>query len=178
MTTYKYLPPERIRVLSDGLIRFIPPSDLNDPFECVPIISLEETRRVLDAYIEETEAGILDDIINEGLPRKADWEAFQQRKKELLAKLEENPSEIRDHFFQEAERRINTTIGILSLSKRWDSSLMWAHYCASHTGFCVGSIGHIPSSEEMTLRRPFEMSYMQRIASRYHSNKEFQSTST
>jgi hypothetical protein len=138
MTTYKYLPPERIGFLVDGLIRFTPPSDLNDPFECVPIISLQETREVLDDYIETTEAGILDDIINQGLPRKADWEAFQSRKKELLDKLEENPGEIRDYFFREAEGRINSTIGILSLSKRWDSSLMWAHYCVSHTGFCVG----------------------------------------
>lgn len=138
MTTYKYLPPERIGFLSDGLIRFTPPSDLNDPFECVPIISVQETREVLEAYIKATEAGILDDIINQGLPRKADWEAFQSRKKELLCKLEENPNEIRDYFFREAERRINKTIGILSLSKRWNSSLMWAHYCVSHTGFCVG----------------------------------------
>lgn len=138
MTTYKYLPPERIGFLSDGLIRFTPPSDLNDPFECLPIISVQETRQVLEAYIKATEAGILDDIINQGLPRKADWDAFQSRKKELLDKLEENPGEIRDYFFREAERRINSTIGILSLSKRWDSSLMWAHYCVAHTGFCVG----------------------------------------
>ena len=33
---------------------------------------------------------------------------------------------------------IDAKLGVLSLSRRWDSSLMWSHYTSSHTGFCVG----------------------------------------
>ncbi len=29
------------------------------------------------------------------------------------------------------------TKGILTLSERWDSPLMWSHYASSHTGFCI-----------------------------------------
>ena len=28
--------------------------------------------------------------------------------------------------------------GIFSCSKKWNSILMWSHYAANHTGFCVG----------------------------------------
>lgn len=31
--------------------------------------------------------------------------------------------------------------GVLSLSKRWDSILMWSHYSNNHKGFCVGING-------------------------------------
>lgn len=138
MNTYKYLPPERIGFLADGLLRFTQPAALNDPFECIPILSVDESRQVLDAFIHETEAGILDDIINEGLPRKRDWEAFQERKIELQEELKTNPGKLRDFFFRQAEEKINASIGIFCLAKRWDSGLMWSHYSSSHTGFCIG----------------------------------------
>jgi hypothetical protein len=138
MNTYKYLPPERIGFLANGLLRFTQPAALNDPFECIPILSVEESRQVLNAFIEQTEAGILDDILNEGLPRLGDWEAFQQRKVQLLEELNTNPEKLREFFFQRAEQKINASIGIFCLAKRWDSGLMWSHYASSHTGFCLG----------------------------------------
>lgn len=33
---YKYLPIERLSYLEDELLRITQPSDLNDPFECLP----------------------------------------------------------------------------------------------------------------------------------------------
>ena len=138
MNTYKFLPPDRISYLRDGLLRITQPSDLNDPFECIPIISLKESRHILDQYIRDTEAGILDDILNGGLPRKEDWEAFQRRKVELQEEMKSNPTKMQDYFFQRAERQINAAIGILCLAKKWDSTLMWSHYSLSHRGFCVG----------------------------------------
>ena len=124
MNTYKYLPPERISFLTDGLLRFSQPDALNDAFECIPVLSIEDARQVLEAAIEETEAAILDDIFNEGLPRRADWEAFQQRKIELQGELNSNPSRLHDLFFRQAKQKINASIGVLCLSKRWDSGLM------------------------------------------------------
>ena len=43
-----------------------------------------------------------------------------------------------DELFSSAQQMNNDKIGILSLSKRWNNALMWAHYAISHTGFCVG----------------------------------------
>lgn len=123
MYTYKFLPPDRVTYLSDGLLRVTQPADLNDPFECIPIISLEEGRRILNQYIRDSEAEILDDIFNSGLPRREEWEAFQRRKAELREELKANPGKIRDYFFQRAEQQINSTLGILCLTKRWDSTL-------------------------------------------------------
>ena len=134
MNTYKYLQPERISFLTDGLLRCTQPDALNDPLECLPVLSIEDTRQVLETVFSEQEAAILDDILNEGLPRRADWEFLQQRK----AELKSNPGKFRDLFFQQARQKLNASIGVLCLSKRWDSGLMWAHYAASHTGFCVG----------------------------------------
>ena len=36
MELFKYLPPERKTFFTDFLLRFTQPSDLNDPFECLP----------------------------------------------------------------------------------------------------------------------------------------------
>jgi hypothetical protein len=33
---------------------------------------------------------------------------------------------------------LSETFGILSLSRRWNSTLMWSHYASEHSGFCVG----------------------------------------
>jgi hypothetical protein len=39
---------------------------------------------------------------------------------------------------ERGQANIDAKLGVLSLSRRWNSSLMWAHYTSSHTGFCVG----------------------------------------
>ena len=36
MILYKYFPPERVDVLMSKLVRFTPPSNFNDPFDCAP----------------------------------------------------------------------------------------------------------------------------------------------
>lgn len=39
---------------------------------------------------------------------------------------------------QELMRLINKQLGILSLTRRWDNLLMWAHYGEAHQGLVVG----------------------------------------
>ncbi|HEU0123960.1 MAG TPA: hypothetical protein VFQ91_25740 [Bryobacteraceae bacterium] len=117
MNTYNYLPPERVSFLADGLLRFSQPDALNDPFECIPVLSIEETRQVFEAYIAETEASILYDFINEGGRRRAKWEDFQERKLEPQKEPNSNPGKLRDFFFQQGKQRINASLGVLGLSK-------------------------------------------------------------
>jgi hypothetical protein len=71
-------------------------------------------------------------------PGKGTGMHFSNVRFELQEELNTNPGKLRDFFFQRAEQKINASIGILCLAKRWDSGLMWAHYASSHTGFCVG----------------------------------------
>lgn len=133
MYTYKYLPKERISFLQDGLLRFTPPADLNDPFECSPIISVEQTHEVARKYIAYKE----EQLRASGTTMKQ-RDAFRKVKRRILADLTNNPALLRDFFFARADAKQNSQIGILSLSKRWDSAVMWAHYSVSHSGFCVG----------------------------------------
>jgi len=40
--------------------------------------------------------------------------------------------------YKAALNHLNTRIGILSFSKKWSISAMWAHYAERHRGLCVG----------------------------------------
>jgi len=41
-------------------------------------------------------------------------------------------------FIKGLMNELRNTLGILSLSERNDSILMWSHYANSHKGFCIG----------------------------------------
>ncbi|ELG4788131.1 hypothetical protein BBM86_05200 [Vibrio parahaemolyticus] len=114
-TFYKYLPPERDTYFSDSLLRFTPPSDLNDPYEGLPGISEELLDKVLSIA---------------KLP-------FLQPPEGLKA-LERDPSLFIEPFLRKGMAKIDSALGILSLSEFWNNPLMWSHYAASHQGFCVG----------------------------------------
>ncbi len=122
MIVYKYLPPTRTDVLSDGRIRFTQATALNDPFESNPI------REPLFKSLVERQKQILD----------SSGEQFSGM--DLL--------EIRVHIGKHARRAVRDIIedtrntkGILSLSLNRSELLMWSHYCDSHRGFVVGFYG-------------------------------------
>lgn len=58
-------------------------------------------------------------------------DGFAKRLKENLAEESEG---YRQTFYESQDK----FYGILSLTYRWDSILMWAHYANYHQGFCVG----------------------------------------
>lgn len=112
---YKYLPPERKTYLSDGLLRFTPPSALNDPYEVLPGIS--------DEALEASFALV-----------KSKYSEMPEH----LRNLENDPSPFIEHFLKQGMGKINNSLGILSLSESWNNPLMWSHYTDSHQGLCIG----------------------------------------
>jgi hypothetical protein len=112
---YKYLPPERKTYLSDGLLRFTPPSALNDPYEALPGIS-DEALETSFALVKSNYSEVPEDLQN----------------------LENDPSPFIEHFLKQGMDKINNTLGILSLSESWNNPLMWSHYTDSHQGLCIG----------------------------------------
>lgn len=64
-------------------------------------------------------------------------EERQQFAERRIEELENNPEELRKiagwHIQQNKDK-----FGICSLSAKEDDILMWSHYAADHTGFCVG----------------------------------------
>ncbi len=136
---YKYFPPERLSYFEDELIRITQPADLNDPFECVPILpTVEEVIEILN----EMQSRLLENISHSKLPKAQKKEnnnnIERKYKTEITNLRKDKKGNLRERYRAETNKKINGRVGILSLSRRWDSSLMWSHYSKSHKGFCIG----------------------------------------
>lgn len=135
-SVYKYLSPERRSYLSDQLLRFSQPDALNDPFELLPTITKEQAARILETYIRAAKP--MPVFSGSRSERRAAERANASANRKVVKQLKQNSDILREKFFDDAKKTLNSKIGILSLSRRWDSALMWSHYTNSHTGFCVG----------------------------------------
>ena len=144
MRLYKYLHPDRITVLRDGLIRFSSPKVLNDPFELKPHVSEIATKQYLDAEIDCSLPNILDEeYLN--LPLEFRKQVSVQQFRSLVmthfptlkSKVEElatTASAMSQHLMAQ---KFEEMIGVLCLTETPDNLLMWAHYADSHQGFVV-----------------------------------------
>ena len=114
MILYKYVVPDRIDVLKNGLIRFTQANALNDPYDVNPNFS----EFILGSieYAKETFKG--------ELPTEAEIQEYAQRE---------------TMNFRE---RLYLDYLILSLAKRNNNLLMWAHYAACHRGLVFGFDGN------------------------------------
>lgn len=109
------------------------PKDLNDPFDCRVTVNfglLDSEEKIKD-YIK---------IISER--SRSRLAKFGQRpedfEQDLFERLKNNAKEEQEHWDKHTFSAQDERYGVPSLSGRWDSILMWGHYSASHTGFCVG----------------------------------------
>jgi hypothetical protein len=132
---YKYLPSSRATVLLDGRIRFSQVGALNDPFESRAILDteplveefVEKYVRELDGVAEQWNNGILSEDEAAQLNKaKGDLEAYARRRINSA------------RIGRDAMRFINSSLGVLSLSRTRTSLLLWAHYAEAHTGFVIG----------------------------------------
>lgn len=121
---YKYLPfgtdKLSLNVIKKGTIKFTCPKDFNDPFDCQPMSKVMRDVKKSDLYQR-----LVPDI---ELPP-----AKRIIVRNRLANLIE--SSITSGLVQE---QVLNSIGVLSLSKIWNSVLMWSHYAEFHKGFVVG----------------------------------------
>ncbi len=126
-TYYKYLPIDRISYLENSLLRFTQPKALNDSFECLPTFS-----RCIE-------------LMNE-LKGKPFSEKFEE-----VNFIDVEGESIVNDYFSEFEFEFEG-FGIFSLSKRYNSNLMWGHY-AKHNGFAIGfNINHPFFKKEKFIR--------------------------
>jgi hypothetical protein len=112
MIVYKYLHPDRIDVLRNGLIRFTQPAALNDPFETRP--NLREIRRFFQTLHRNAEGVI---------PTEDDLRGTQEAISETFGRWNEDNA---------------SDLVFLSLSRNRNNLLMWSHYCDCHRGFVMG----------------------------------------
>ncbi|WP_428738839.1 DUF2971 domain-containing protein [Sulfurimonas sp.] len=143
MIFYKYVPVNRINILSNHHIRFTPMNELNDPFEfhfkvtapseVVIDFMLEKHENMLRASIINHSPDLLKDIVNNMATSELrtlmiahyDDSIFQK-----FAAWEEIVTNIKND--------ISTKIGVLSLTKNPSNLLMWSHYTDEHRGMVIG----------------------------------------
>lgn len=134
---YKFLPIHRLTYFEDELLRFTQPGDLNDPFECIPILPpKDKIIALLEILVKETIANIDKDELPEKHQLKNKFAEYF--KYEKIAFLNDKPNNISELFYDQVINRQNNKLGIFSLTRRWNSTLMWSHYANSHKGFCIG----------------------------------------
>ena len=122
---YKYLSPESIDFIltSKGVnLRFSQPEILNDPFELKPSLS---------SFSSE----IKNNLIKSGEPFGHESNRyFQAIEKEYIDSVVAEFTEATESYLSNS---LNSTIGILSLSKSPQSRCMWSYYAKDHTGFII-----------------------------------------
>ncbi len=152
---YKFVAPDRVDILENGLIRFTQPSALNDPFEFRPLFD----QMISENGLRETLSSARE-LIGDQLRQKYAALTSTERAKlppveDVIKGLRANPAVV-DRLIAQQEpllraaltaftpqakevltREIGKRLGILSLSEHLSHQLLWAHYADSHRGFVL-----------------------------------------
>lgn len=120
------------RIIEENEIYFTSPKDFNDPFDCriapnITQLNDEEIKKFIDKTIIQN----FSDFDRKGFDIE---KLIAQRTIDLTS----NKIEEQRRFEEETFKKQDLHFGIFSLSKRWDSILMWSHYANNHSGICIG----------------------------------------
>ncbi len=138
---YKYGKASDVIILETLQLKITPPNEFNDPFEFTPRLICSDPR----LYVEE-------------LLKDEDRIEFAYREALIHWRYGGTLSQFREHIKTHAEverlvsiipqimpgvqkqtlNNISKENGVLCLSKRADSILMWGHYSDSHRGMAIG----------------------------------------
>lgn len=113
---------------------FLPsPKDFNDPFDCriTSNYYLLDTNDKIDEYVNQAISRHYKKLIHANLDIEKEKSILKHR---LTFEMDKLQQEHEESFFENQDK----FFGILSLSERWDSILMWSHYADNHKGYCVG----------------------------------------
>jgi hypothetical protein len=109
-------------MFNDGKLYFPSPSSFNDPFDCQLKIDFNGTKNQWDNKLLE--------LIGIKFP-----DYNQSQKQKLLKEFRDVIPKI--DFSNSIFQTLKDEIGVLCLSEINNSILMWSHYSAGHTGFCL-----------------------------------------
>lgn len=120
---YRFYSVEKAeQLLRDARVFFPSPADFNDPFDCKANIVFRASKHTRERYARE--------LLRRKAPEMPRWVRNKVTKK----------GSSKEAYTRAIERflnRIHTSVGILSLSARRDSILMWSHYAQKHAGVCL-----------------------------------------
>lgn len=119
---------KRLRdIVVDSRIYFSSPAAFNDPFDCLPRFDFTSTpaerrnwlrQRLLSRRMSASDVGAELERLSDKVDAEPDHERLRAFARDLI-------------------RRQSETLGILSLSERWDHVLLWSHYADAHRGVCL-----------------------------------------
>lgn len=154
MSLYKYVRPERIDIIENERIRFTQPAMFNDPFDTRPnLLALTDDEWIASFLKEEIENDEkLKKLSEESLEKE--FSKYGATKEHplfgfVLQKMKEMTKTLAPDYFESIFKlqlpifknaifeAMNNTIGVLSLTEKPDSILMWGHYAESHKGFVI-----------------------------------------
>lgn len=121
------------KILTENQLYLASPKDFNDPFDC----RITSNYRIFNTNEKRTK--YVDSLIHkhkkEILKRK---DKIEDVRLNMLDRFVSNPALFQEEQDELAHQLTENHYGVLSLSARWDSLLMWSHYGDFHKGFCIG----------------------------------------
>lgn len=120
-------------VLINNKLFMASPKDCNDPFDCrIPTnYFLLDSSEKIDRYAQSFIDRHKDFFIARGLD-------LANEKNLLIKDLVQDLDSVQKKHEHDLYISQDNHHGILSLSARWNSILMWSHYVDFHKGYCVG----------------------------------------
>lgn len=121
------------RILTEGEVYMSSPQHFNDPFDfgIVKNFLTLDTQEKIEKFVDEGSVRLRSFLIRRGIDIAKDRE-FQ------IKRLQNDLSGYQKEYEKLNAEGINRNYGVLSLSGRWDSILMWSHYANFHKGFNIG----------------------------------------
>lgn len=125
--------------LAELICRATQPEALNDPYECFPEFphGSEYLSMLKEQYSKSLESVNFQKMsIDDARLLFIHRESMFQDEVEQYTNGDKNSfyssyiNSVRSHF--------NSSIGIISLSRNWNNSIMWSHYASSHCGYVIG----------------------------------------
>src|SRR6202040_599981 len=145
MKLYKYISARLWKkILQDKRVRFTQPAVFNDPFEMQPFYESIAGGTSLEQLIEKSGMGSFDEVLfdaysnlDDNLKALTSYDLLRSMSQpffELITqKLDDFAPMTNEHMWRE----INNHIGVLSLTRKRDNLLMWAHYADNHCGLSL-----------------------------------------
>ena len=117
------------RAITHQELYFSHARSFNDPFDCLPLILLEATKKEFETYLE--------DYYDRKLPHISKKDKRVSIKEILKDPKRNHKSKLVFKILNDAFEQTLDTAGVLSLSEDPQHVLMWSHYADSHKGICL-----------------------------------------
>ena len=108
-------------IFENNRLYFSQPSQLNDPFECKPIVTIVDDAREIESYVEYLTKKLGGDLDGKEMDR------MRNEAKERLS----SPKLRAETYYQLVE-----SYGIQCFCSYSNNLLLWAHYADNHRGIC------------------------------------------